>query len=344
MKSAKKLKIFIYGIEWYNGFETGMAKALQKRQIDVQFVCRSHLAKQHRYYLFDVLHKRIPKSATNFRQNLERDLAARIARFAPDMVLIFSGEHLSRTFLQSLKDRQRVPLLIWHVDDPFRWDYKVDALEIADHVIVYDRAILEQIKSKNPRVTYLPTCTDPERYRNQNYRLKYGDLSFIGHSYGGKGEIGLARAGVLSKAAAFDLVIYGDRDWANTYGHYPELSDKCIFKILSAEEAGYMYRKSKINLNINHPQNISSVTQRTFDIPAAGGFQLVQFSPSLPELFPLQDVVTFGSSDELVDKATYYLTRDAEREAIIKSNREHVLKHHTFDNRVNALLDIVGER
>ena len=81
---------------------------------------------------------------------------------------------------------------------------------------------------------------------------------------------------------------------------------------------------------------------RLFETAAVGTFQMVDNRPGISKWFtPDEHLVIFENMTDLQEKARYYLAHDAERQAIADRAREHVLKHHTYDNRlthVEALL------
>ena len=54
-------------------------------------------------------------------------------------------------------------------------------------------------------------------------------------------------------------------------------------------------------------------------------------------------IVTYDGVDDLEEKVNYYLNNPSEREKLAKNGREIVLKNHTFDNRVDFIINVLGE-
>ncbi|HAR62915.1 MAG: hypothetical protein DKM50_00770 [Candidatus Margulisiibacteriota bacterium] len=336
------MKIYLYGVYWYNHFEIGVAKALKKAGCTVKFVCKSELKHRFGYYYYAMFNKRFKKRQDVFLASLEEFILQDITSFQPDFLLVFGGQNLRRSCFQSVKEKLRIPIIAWYVDNPFHFPEVKDSLDLPDQIITHDRAIRDDILKYNNNVTYLPNCTDPELFiQTKNSRLRFGNISFIGHSYGGHSKTGLKRASAINTVADHGVVVYGDRNWKNTYTYFTGLRGRCIDRILTPQECAYIYYNSKINLNINHIQNIDSVTQRTFDIPVAGGFQIVEYAPCIEELFHKQDIVSFKTLDDLWHKTLFYLKHETLRSDIVQRSAAHILQHHTFDNRVQKLLRII---
>ena len=85
-----------------------------------------------------------------------------------------------------------------------------------------------------------------------------------------------------------------------------------------------LFARSPINLGFTRMSGddpaIPGVTQvklRDFEVPAAGGFYLVERTEEYDEFFrPGVEVETWGTLGELIDKIRYYLSHDAERRRI----------------------------
>lgn len=104
------------------------------------------------------------------------------------------------------------------------------------------------------------------------------------------------------------------------------------------KEAPYVFRNSKINLNISLRSIGSGIPLRAFDIMGCGGFLLTNYQSDLLELFePDKDFVYYTSYQDLIQKIDYYLSHETERKKIAINGYEKVKKHHTFMHRVQDL-------
>ena len=84
-------------------------------------------------------------------------------------------------------------------------------------------------------------------------------------------------------------------------------------------EMPLVFHESRINLNITMRPIATGLSLRLFDVCGCGGFLLTNWQEELPELYePGVEAEYFGSKEELLDKAGYYLEHDEERAEIAR--------------------------
>lgn len=99
---------------------------------------------------------------------------------------------------------------------------------------------------------------------------------------------------------------------------------------------------SKINLNFTIPNIKSGIPLRVWDILGSGGFLLTNYQPELEFYFDInQDLVIFESKEELQEKAAFYLNHDKERSKIAKRGYQKVKQLHSYEQRVQQMMDNV---
>lgn len=77
---------------------------------------------------------------------------------------------------------------------------------------------------------------------------------------------------------------------------------------------------------------------RTFEAAGVGVLQVTDDLPGTRQWFaPGETIVTYRDNDDLREKIAYYLKHDDERIALAKRAREHVYAHHTYEQRVDRL-------
>lgn len=107
----------------------------------------------------------------------------------------------------------------------------------------------------------------------------------------------------------------------------------------------YVFKQSKINLNITLRSIVSGIPLRVFDIMGSGGFALTNYQQDMFEYFvPEEDFEYYADMEELEDKCRFYLEHDEIRKKIAKNGYEKIKKYHTFDVRVEEMLNIVGTK
>ena len=102
-----------------------------------------------------------------------------------------------------------------------------------------------------------------------------------------------------------------------------------------------VFRESKINLNISLKSIQAGVPLRVHDILGAGGFLITNYQADLTENgFVLgEDLVVYESKEDLLCKVDYYLKHEEERLQIAANGRRKVAMLHTYDNRVQFILE-----
>ncbi len=167
---------------------------------------------------------------------------------------------------------------------------------------------------------------NPNKYNMPSY-----DVVFLANAYSQPRE-NLAQE--LNSMANVDVGIYGS--WPKSVG----AKGQTLYDF----DAGYdLYRKCKIAIGDSQwPHAAGFVSNRLFQAMAAGAFVLHQQFSGMEELLGLRDgehLVTWRTIQELKDQIIYWLPRNFERKSIAKSGQDYVLKHHSFDARVDELFE-----
>jgi spore maturation protein CgeB len=83
---------------------------------------------------------------------------------------------------------------------------------------------------------------------------------------------------------------------------------------------------------------VTQVKLRDFEVPAAGGFYLVEVAPDHETHFrDGEEIVTWRTCDELIDKARHYLSHPEDRRRIAEAGRARALSEHLWEHRFSAL-------
>ena len=109
------------------------------------------------------------------------------------------------------------------------------------------------------------------------------------------------------------------------------------------KEACFIFRCSKINLNITLRSIRTGIPLRAFEIMGSGGFLLTNYQEDYFDYFePGVDFAFYDSYDDLLEKVEYYLTHEDERQRIARNGYEKVKKYHTYKNRFDEMLQIMN--
>jgi spore maturation protein CgeB len=143
------------------------------------------------------------------------------------------------------------------------------------------------------------------------------------------------RRRLAARLSDLGLHVWGDDAWRETAD-----PSRC-HPAIRYSDLGLIYQRCAVSLSVSHAQNVDSVTQRLFDVPAAGGFLLSDWRPSMADLFvPGEELIAFRSDDEAHELAARYLADPAARTAVASRARARVLAEHTYPHRLERL---VGE-
>lgn len=204
-----------------------------------------------------------------------------------------------------------------------------------DFLFSFDSAIVQYMADiPHHVVSFIPFGIDPKTYTvaslSEHDRKKYfAPVVFIGACYP-------ERVRFLSAIRDLGLVIYGWRGWEHS-----SLS-KYYRGPLTLSESAKVYASSSICINLNTEPITHGVNLRTFEIPAAGGFQISDYRKDLDNLFVIgKEIVTCTTPEELRQRVIYYLSHDAERRMIALAGQDRVLRDHTIIGRIATMFDII---
>jgi len=113
------------------------------------------------------------------------------------------------------------------------------------------------------------------------------------------------------------------------------------------EEENQLYSSARISLNFHERERDGSqphyvLNQRTFKIPACGGFEICDYVPALRKYFDEDEVIMADSPRDCLAKVEYYLNHDDERKTIQANGRAKALACHTYHHRVRHVISLAG--
>ena len=116
----------------------------------------------------------------------------------------------------------------------------------------------------------------------------------------------------------------------------------CRPGISTHREMPYVFRYSKINLNMTLRSIETGLPLRIWDVLGCGGFLLTNYQAELPEyLTPGQDLDCYESIPELLNKVSFYLAHDDLRREIAESGHAKVKELHTYRHRLTTMLQLL---
>lgn len=217
-----------------------------------------------------------------------------------DLVLNIDGEDPVQLLLGK-------PSIYWDCDSFFHSPN--DLAFTSQHVFIGGSP--EDLARYPKGTIYLPHACDPDIHKNMNEAQDF-DIVFVGNH----------------------LPIYKKRmDMVNL------LKDK--YTVLDSETnfgTPYATEMSKGKLIFNMSLGDKNIPMRFFEGMAIGVL-LENYNDNLDSLATShKHYIPYKSYEDLLKQVDYYLSHDADRKAIAQNARKHVLKHHTYKNRVQTML------
>ncbi|MGK9369479.1 glycosyltransferase family protein [Melioribacter sp. Ez-97] len=280
------------------------------------------------------------------------DFIEQILDFKPDIFFNYSGSGLFPETVKKIKEETKCLMICFVADNPCDPDPRRDqffpmTLQYYDIFLnpepVWDKIIYNLCK--NPKIIRFYGGYDPEKFypidissisEDEKKELEC-QVSFTGGSYYKSAE-GAYRAGILGQLEGYNVKIWGDEGWKYRFHFYPKIKEAYQGPRLSYDKLCKLYTLSMINLNIPSPQIFTSFQPRVFDIAATKGFQIIDFSPKLLEVFDNINIVTFKNINELKEKINYYTKNERDRDSIIEEMYCRVKDEFTWENQVKFAL------
>ncbi|MEZ7198278.1 CgeB family protein [Pseudodesulfovibrio karagichevae] len=139
----------------------------------------------------------------------------------------------------------------------------------------------------------------------------------------------------------FSPLIVGDDGWASLLGG----ADVRLLPNLDYyDDLPRFYPRSNINFNCTSRQMKGAVNQRVFDVPACGAFLLTDHREQMEDLFDLdREAAVYRDVEEIPGLVERFAADPAARTAVSRAASRRILAEHTYEIRLQRLLNIVRE-
>lgn len=241
-----------------------------------------------------------------------------------------------------VKRLTKAPLVLWYPDHIAAFHKQMFLNGPYDLLFFKDPYIVDILRRNlGAAVFYLPECYSPTTM----------PLPSPEEPVDARYEADIATAGnMYSYRIAFfrNLIDYDVRLWGFPPPLWMRLGPVASMvqsRFVGGVEKSKAFRGAKIVVNNLHPAEIWGGNVRMFEACGAGAFQMVDWRPGLSQLFePDREIVMFRDLSELKRKIEFYLPRHEERREIGEAARRRTLRDHTYEQRLNLLLETVAGR
>jgi spore maturation protein CgeB len=267
---------------------------------------------------------------TDFPDNREVVLL-QIQEFQPDVFFISDIFKYTGDFLRKVSDTTG-NIFAW-IACPYPDDLDFSHIKC---ILSSSEAFVENFRKRGLASEVLKAAFDPaiKRFLEDSKTIEVsfiGGLSKTTHSRRVAGLEHLVRKGIDMKIFGYGLA----KPKSFLSFLRPSLEKNFCGDIWGIE----MYRtlnRSKISLNfhIDVGRNMNE-NMRLYEATGCGTLLMTENTPDLKDKFKDgEEVVSYDSFDDLIDKITYYLRHDAEREEISRNGQRACLERHGYDKRI----------
>ena len=283
----------------------------------------------------------------SFLQVVSQAVWAQVQAQEPHLVLAMAQAPLGRSLLQRLR-RSGIRTAMWFVEDHEVFDYWKGYAPLYDaFAVIQKEPFLSMLAAAGQaNALYLPLAAQPDFHRplalSEQEKREYGaDIGFLGAGYPN-------RRLAFRQLVGRDFKIWGS-DWEGETllaAHVQRGGAR-----IDAEESVKIYNATRVNLNLHSSLGTADlvsrgdfVNPRTFELAAMGAFQLVDRRALMPELFAQDELATFGTLEEFYAGIEHFIAHPDERKAYAARARARVLRDHTYEQRMAALLAFMEQR
>lgn len=349
------LRILLTGNDWVGDVLGGCRRALE--ELDVDFHAIATNEPSERFKELEEIRDRaasipfigahcanVVRRLTHEQRldEIRRVMADALRERKPD-VLIALVDGLYPVLPDVLADFPDVLKIGWVLDDPFYYNSAARFDFHAFNVLysVEDSLVAPLQQAAGRPVSCVPLAADTATYRllgPPHAPERPHDVVFVGKSYINS-RFGVVRKNLLARVADLGLSIWGDPSWRQVTANGVDLGRCYRGGPVRPEGTNRIYNRSRIVVNILHPQIRCGTSLRTFAISAAGAFQLVEWRPGLEEMFELgREIVAYRCGEELEQQARHYLSDVTARIAIAAAGHRRVAAQHTYVHRLRHIL------
>lgn len=232
---------------------------------------------------------------------------------------------------------RKVCIVAWNSDDDWQWDA---TRRIANHftfmITTYPHIYEQNRKQYSNLLLSQWACLGIFSDRTRQRDI---DFSFAGAVYAIRNSACRflrRRAGLVCFGCGSRLVSLG-LPYVTGVSRFPWLYGRPVH----FEEINDVWNRTRVSYTplAGGPKgDVLQIKSRVFDMGLSGTLVLCEHSPNLERYYePGKECITFESLEDCAEKATWYLSHEAERARIARNYEERTLKEHTWQQRFKDL-------
>ena len=264
----------------------------------------------------------------------------------PDIVLVIGGQRILPQTILKIKELG-IKIVLWTTDVPIDFENILRCSPLYHHVFCAGTEAVEIFEKKGLKnITWISFGCDPRYHKSvdltEEDKNQYGkDVVFVGSYYPN-------RAKLLESLADFDIGIWGPY-WSKIDEKSP-LKSKAIESKINYDQWVKIYNAAKIVIVVHYQDLAGKIpcyqaSPKLFEAMACGSFVLVDEQRDVKALFKEgEHLAYFKDAKDLREKVKYYLQHEDIRKSIAKKGQEEVTARHTFQHRMEEILNVTRPR
>ncbi len=317
-------------------------KALESLGCEVEVVYSDAYRQVCPYYKKKMDELGFHSAKQKWLKSMKEKIDGLLSYFRPDLVLFVN----TPKDILSVEDVQRIGRSVktacWFVDGIAGRQDIVGYIKAFHKIYVFEHGDTVYLERMGIQGTYLPVGYN-DAFSQVPSQEKEWDALFIGSPFHNRLQI-LEKVAEAASKNQWNLKIMGPF-YSESYPwkkflfkrKYPGIYRYLENRRVSSEEAAELYAKTRVCLNI-HGTKHKSPNPRTFEILAAGSFELIDQREYWSGLTPDKDIVAYDNVQELVNKLGGYLKDAAAREQIAANGKACVTDAMKMEKLLQKIL------
>ncbi len=244
------------------------------------------------------------------------------------------------------------PFVNHYPDHPYigvRWDPReasalrhdlIEVLRQYSTVFMWERSLMERLKSDGVEAKYLPFAVDPELNKAQSVpEGLHCSTCNATHDVAFVATYTRYRCAEVAAVRRHAVAIWGN-NWPRKWRASAE--QHRVHTAVWGSAVGDIYAQAAISLNVLNAENLGGPNMRTFEIPGSGGVMLARYSPAQNEFFPENEAAAYYRTPEEIDDKIEWLLQDGDARARIRKNAARLAAAQTYDVRAVQVLRECG--
>ena len=266
-----------------------------------------------------------------------RKFIVRAMKMQPDLILVYTNYYITPgalLFLRSVLPKTKF-ILMWPDSLANIKQHVFASAPLYDAVASLSSNSLSHFENIGfKKAFWLPLAGDPSIHSADPTEEFDYDVSFVG---GWRPERETAMKKKKKNFPGKKIIIHG-ADWKR-FCKDKSLLSLCSGRWLFGKEMANCFSRSRVNINVIDDTNYPAANMRFFEIPTAGGLELVSACPEMENIFRNRNEVLYFSDEKtLIENIQFVFDHPEEAKKIRARAKELINREHNYDLRLQSIL------